>query len=130
MAKKRMTRGELARARDRAVRMFESFGDSTSAEEFAALSPEEYARRKGIEVIEENPTTPRRRNKTMAQKSKRVEELEDAIEDNHAVATREYTTKAEMQAALDEIAEACVEACPDLGEEEDSDESEGEDEEE
>ncbi len=56
----------------------------------------------------------------MAQKSKRVEELEDVVEDNHTVATREYETKAEMQAALDEIAEACVDATPDL------DDSEGE----
>ncbi len=57
----------------------------------------------------------------MAQKSKRVEGLEGVVEDNHTVATRDYETKAELQAALDEIAEACVDALPDLDDSESED---------
>ncbi len=62
-------------------------------------------------------------------KSKRVEELEDAITDNHTVATRAYQTKADMQAGLDEIAEACVGALPELDESDDDDDSSDDEEE-
>ncbi len=66
----------------------------------------------------------------MAKKSNRVEELEDAVEDNYTVATEEYSTKAEMQAALDRIADACVDVIPGLDESEpDEIELENEDEE-
>jgi hypothetical protein len=64
-------------------------------------------------------------------KSKRVEELEGVAEDNYTEATGEYTTKAEMQAALNRIADACVEAMPELDEDDETseaDDSETEDE--
>jgi len=122
-----MTIGELERARDRAVGMFSNFGDAESAAEFEGMTPEQYAERKGIEVIERNPLTRNRRERIMAQKSKRVEGLEGVVEDNHTVATREYETKAELQAALDEIAEACVDALPDLGDSESENEDDDSD---
>ncbi len=66
----------------------------------------------------------------MVQKSKRVEELEGVVEDNHTEATGEYTTKAEMQSALDRIADACVESMPDLDDSESENEEDESEEEE
>ncbi len=121
-----MTIGELVRARDRAAGMFSNFGDEESASEFGSMTPEAYASRQGIEVIE-NPIKRNRRKRIMAQKSQRVEELEGAIEDCHTDATGEYTTKAEMQNALDRIADACVDVVPDLDDSEtENDDSETE----
>src|SRR5438874_1520643 len=71
MAKK-MTIEQVGAAKDRAVQMFENFGQDEDAAEFEAMSPEEYAERRDIEIVEGNPsnlrsessmsTTPRRRN--------------------------------------------------------------------
>ncbi len=48
---KRMTIEQLRAAKDRAVQMFQNFGRKDDAEEFEALTLDEYADRQGIEVI-------------------------------------------------------------------------------
>jgi hypothetical protein len=65
----------------------------------------------------------------MAKASQYTTSLEDAITDIKASADKEYTTRAEMESALDTIVDLCVEALPDLDEDaddEDADDSDGE----
>jgi hypothetical protein len=113
-----MTIGELTRARDLAAQMYRNFGDESSAEEYASMTPEQYALRQGIEVAQENPTNRKRRNTIMAQ-SKEVEILTDAITDAHTELNKEFDTKAEMQAAIDAALETLEEAVPDLADDDD-----------
>lgn len=56
MAKEMTIEGLLA-AKGRAVQMFDNFGREEEADEFERMSPEEYAARKGIEIVP-NPTPP------------------------------------------------------------------------
>jgi hypothetical protein len=134
MAKQRMSIDELVRARDRAAAMFSNFGDEESAEEFANMTPEEYADHKGIEIVSANPpTTPRSRGLTerkhiiVANKSQLTVELEDTLSDIYDVVQESGSTRASMQDALEQIADLCTDAVPDLEGSESEDESESED---
>ncbi len=128
MTKKRMTLDELERARDRAVRMFENFDDDESAEEFASMSPEEYAEFKGIEIIASNPTISRRdrKEKNMATKKQATVELEDTIKDIYDVVQESGSTRAAMEASLDQIAGLCTGVLPELAETDETDEADDE----
>jgi hypothetical protein len=126
--------------------MFENFGDEDSAEEFSNMSAEEYAERKGIEIIEANPaaTRPRalsdkadhsnkntqRRTGHMAQRlGERVTDLEDTLRDIYDTIQSAGTTREQMGNALDTITNYCTEAVPELApdEEEADDEAEADD---
>lgn len=61
-------------------------GDPDKADEIEDLSPEEYAERKGVEIVEENPRRhhrlgPTRAAMTKSQLEERVAELEEQNED-------------------------------------------------
>ena len=104
--------------------MFSNFGDGDGAAEFDGMTAEQYAAHKGIEVIESNPKqSTQRSNKAMA-KSKVTVELEDTVSDIYDVVQESGSTRAAMQSALDQIADLCTDALPDL----DESESENEDE--
>jgi hypothetical protein len=136
MGKKRMTLEQADAARRRAVRMLENFGDEDGAAEFDEMSAEEYAEHKGIEVTNGTPRSagiahvnlhPNRRRRPIMPKSQRVIELEDTISDIYDTVQESGTTRADMQDALDTIADFCTEAVPALkpDDDEDSDEEEG-----
>ncbi len=104
--------------------MFSNFGDGDGAAEFDGMTAEAYAEHKGIEVIESNPKqSTQRSNKAMA-KSKVTVELEDTVSDIYDLVQESGSTRADMQSALDKIADLCTDALPDL----DDSESENEDE--
>ncbi len=132
-----MTLDQADSARRRAVRMYENFDDEAGAAEFDAMSPEEYADHKGIEIVSANPTpkarglsarphsTHWRKRKDMANKSQRVIELEDTIKDIYDIYQNSGTTRAELTEAWEKAANLCTEAMPELDEDEDEDEDEG-----
>jgi hypothetical protein len=139
MASKRMTLDQADSARRRAVTMLENFGDEAGAAEFDAMTPEEYADHKGIELVNANPShrtratrarqhsKSRRRVRDMA-KSKRVEELEDTISDIYETYQNSGETRAAMTEALEQIGTLCTEAMPSLEDEDEGDGDEEEDE--
>ena len=86
--RKPKTREQVERMRQKAVRFLRDVvGDPERAGEFAAMSTEEYAARKRIEIAT-NPAWQKERNIIMAAKQpsraeleERVEELEEQVED-------------------------------------------------
>jgi len=122
--------------------MMENFGDEAGAAEFDAMSPEEYADYKGIEIVNANPShrtrstrarphSTERRERVMVKKSARVEELEDTISDIYDTYQNCGTTRAELTSAMEHISTLCVEAVPEVeDDEEDEENGDGDDEEE
>jgi hypothetical protein len=98
-----MTLDGLEAARRRAVRMFESFGDAESATEFEDMTAEEYAERKGIEVINSNPKQ-RRRTGAMSLNRKQLEQLKSHI-NSITESALEANSRADMRATLEEISD-------------------------
>jgi hypothetical protein len=141
MAIKRMTLEQADAARRRAVTMLENFGDDAGAAEFDAMSSEEYAAHKGIEIIHANPSqltrghksrsySTKRRKQDMGTKSARVVELEDTIRDIYDNYQNSGTTRAELEAALEQNLTLCTEAVPELDEDDESESEESNDEDE
>lgn len=64
----------------------------------------------------------------MVKKSKVEVDYEDTIRDIYDTVEQAGPTRAEMESALDSIRDLCTEAVSDLGESEDSDDSDGDDE--
>ena len=90
-------------------------GDPDKADEIEDLAPEEYAERKGVEVVEENPRPiqrekSRRTDVTKTQMECRIAQLEEENED--------------LRSRLDSIVDIVQ---PEAGESDDGDDDEGED---
>jgi hypothetical protein len=98
-----MTLDDLEAARRRAVRMFESFGGAESATEFEDMTAEEYAERKGIEVINSNPKQ-RGRTGAMSHNRKQLEQLKSHI-NSITESALEANSRADMRATLEEISD-------------------------
>jgi hypothetical protein len=124
VSKKRMTFDQIESARRRAVAMFSNFGDSEGAAQFDDMTTEQYAEHKGIEVIQSNPRQSTRRSTKEMAKSKVTVELEDTVSDIFDLVQESGSTRADMQSALDQIADLCTDALPDLGESESENEDE------
>jgi len=104
--KKHMTLRQVETSKDRAARFVENvLGDSERASEISAESPEEYAERKGIQIL----SNIGRRN-TMPSKRQLEEELDEA---------NQYIE--ELESKLDNIADLAGES-----DEEGDEEAEGE----
>ncbi len=125
-----MTLEQADASRQRAARMFESFGDQDSAAEFDGMTAEEYAERKGVEIIASNPGRLRRynprgarpptftleRNITEMAKSQALEAAHDTISDIYDKVQEAGTTRFSMGEALNEIADLCTDELPELDE--------------
>ena len=87
MARKTKNVDQLERIQAKAVRFLRDVvGDPDKADEIEDLTPEEYAERKGVEMVEENPrhvygSGVRREVTTKSQLEERIAELEEENED-------------------------------------------------
>jgi hypothetical protein len=101
VAKNRMTLDAVDSARRRVVTMFANFGEAASAAEFDAMTAEEYAERKGIEVINSNPKR-RRRTGKMSMNRKQHEQLRSYI---NSITDDALTSnsRADLRATMEEI---------------------------
>lgn len=128
-----MTLEQADSARRRAAQMLANFGDEDGAAEFDSMTAEEYAEHKGIEVTNGTPEKregtarvhlqPIGRRRHMAKQSARTTELEDTIRDIYDVVQEAGPTRAEQLDALNNVADLCTAALPDLDEDEEEEES-------
>jgi hypothetical protein len=87
VARKTKTLDQVERMQAKAIRFLRDVvGDPDKADEIEDLSPEEYAERKGAEIVEENPRHSyglgrRREVMTKSQLEERIAELEEENED-------------------------------------------------
>ncbi|MEO8027572.1 MAG: hypothetical protein ABI823_13915 [Bryobacteraceae bacterium] len=79
---KLLTLSEAESKRRKAVEFLHRIGDDDRAEEFEAMSPEEYAEHKGVEIVA-NPQRSQRmaRGKTVAQLTAELDEANDQIDE-------------------------------------------------
>jgi hypothetical protein len=82
-----MTTRDLAAARDRAVQMFRNFGRDEDADEFENMTLDEYADRKGIEVVN-NPPTKRGEKKVMPRRRNPAERADALAEENQELRSK------------------------------------------
>lgn len=93
-----LTRSEAETKRQKAVDFLHRIGNDDLADEFEDMSPEEYAERKGAQLLE-NP----KRSKSMARRRKTVDELEAELSDlQEQVSDLEEENDA-LQSRLDDI---------------------------
>ena len=120
---KTKTLDQLVAMKDKAVRFLQQVvGDPGKAEEFAAMTPEEYADHKRIKI--ENPSSGRieRRNASMAKRTMTKAELEDRVSELE-------DENQDLQDRLDSISDIITpEDSADEDEDEDDDDDEDEDE--
>jgi hypothetical protein len=121
MSKK--TLDQVEAMQEKAVRFVTNvLQDSDKAEEIESLTPEEYAERKRVEIID-NPN-PRRRKNTMAPQTRaQLQERIDELEEEKAELAEENE---ELQDTLDKIADLSL---PDEDDEDDEDDDEDADDE-
>lgn len=121
-----MTRSQAESKRRRAVEMLRRFGNDEDAERFEAMSPEDYARHKGAEII----GNPHRRYKSMATRKAaptraeledQVAELEGQVED---LESELEETQEERDALSEQIEQVSEIIAPEEEEEEGEDEDE------
>ena len=67
---KYLSLGEAETKRQKAIESLHRIGEDDHAEKFVEMTPEEYAEHKGAEIIDNPGNSARRRNYTMANKTK------------------------------------------------------------
>ena len=114
---KYLTRSEAETKRQKAVDFLQRIGNDDLADEFDDMSPEEYAERKGAEILE-NP----QRRRPMAKGRKTAADLEAEIADLQEQVGDLEEENESLQAQLDQVADIVS------GDEDEEEEDEGEEE--
>lgn len=123
---RRRTYEQVETAKDRAERFLRDvLEDDDRADEVMEESVEEYAERKGIEIVKlrDNPRKVRNMS-TRAELEEALTEVNDKLDQVFSIADEAGTTKAEMADALQEIVDLTTRATDDNEEEEEDEDEE------
>ena len=116
---KYLSPSEAETKRQQAIDFLHRIGKPDEAEQFEAMSPQEYAEHKGAELLE-NPNSKYRRRNHMAQVTKSKNELQTELDE-----AKDYIE--ELEGKLDDIAGIATDEDEEDEEEEDEDDESSED---